>query len=704
MEEQIEQGTMVPREEPELAEARKALVTKLASNVRKDKKHWEKAFNRIKEDRKFAFGCQWSEDPTDDRYVANITLRHIQQRVAALYAKNPKVVARPKERLMSTVWDGSMTAVMGAMEQLAVLGQTPMGAMSPEAAKAQTILQEAQQVTEYQNMVRNFARTLELFYEYNVQEQAHPFKAMMKLVVRRAVTTAVGYTKLGFQRVMEPDPDVEARLADATQKLATLERISSDIADDEIPDETSAELERLRLLTQDLQNAPELVVREGLTFDYPDSLAIIPDRNCRQLREFLGCEYVTQEYVLSPERVQEIYGVDVKKSYTKYKADSDGNLVASGSTDPGDGEEENAVESCVVWEIWHRADGMVYTVCDGYPDFLREPASPEIWTERFWPWFPLVLNESDNPDEVYPPSDVRLVMHQQKEYNRLREGLREHRSQNRPLTASSAGVLSDEDKEVLGNRPANAHIELDGLQPGQKVSDLLQAVQFPGVDPNLYEANGVFEDVLRTVGVQEANLGGASGNTATETSIAESSRMSSLQSSIDELDDMLSDMARTAGQILMDNVEEATVKEAIGDGAIWPQMSRDQLAKEVLLEVEAGSTGRPNQAQEIQNFERMAPLIMQIPGIKIESFAREAIRRLDDKLRLEDFYDENLPSISALNTMMGQAQGGAQQNAGEDAPADQGSEGADNSPSPGRTAGAPGGPEITGDRPQTPPM
>lgn len=682
----------LPPTESDVPEARKNLVSKWCKTVKADKEHWDKAFTRMRECRKFAMGNQWSDKPDDNRYVANITLRHIQQRVAALYAKNPRTIARVKDRLMTTVWDGSMSSVMGALEQVNMLAM--MGAaMSPDMAKQMAILEEAQAVTEQRKQMEQFAKTLELLYEYNIQEQVHPFKTMMKLVVRRAVTTAVGYVKLGFQRAMQPSPEVERQIADVTQQLLTIERLATDVSKGKIDDETNSELERLRVMLASLQSQPEVVVREGLTFDYPDSCAIIPDKKCHQLREFLGCDHVTEEYVLSPEQVKEIYGKDVSDNFTRYAPNTDGVLVASQS---GDTQSEDNVDpgQCIVWEVYSKADGLVYTICDGYYDFLREPAAPTVWIERFYPWFALVLNEADSPDVVYPMSDVWLMRDQQREYNRLREGLREHRKQNRPLTVSATGVLSEDDKHVLENRPGYAHIELDGLQPGQRAQDLLQPMQFSGVDPNLYEVNPIFEDVLRTVGVQEANLGGLSGGTATETSIAESARMSALQSSIDDLDDMLGQIARAAGQILLENVGPETVQKIVGPAAMWPELTREQMAEEIFLEIEAGSTGRPNQAQEIQNFERLAPIIMQIPGVKPEKFAREAIRRLDDRLRLEDMYDENLPSISALNQMMGQAQGGVQQNGGPNAPAEQGAAGAQNAPVPDQTAGAPGGPDM----------
>jgi hypothetical protein len=344
---------------------------------------------------------------------------------------------------------------------------------------------------------------------------------------------------------------------------------------------------------------------------------------------------------------------------------------------------------CLVWECYDRKSGLVYVICDGYPDFLQEPVAPDVWTENFYPWFPLVLNECDHPSMIYPPSDVCLIRHQQMEYNRLREGLREHRIANRPATVVGGGLLSEKDRDTMLTRPANALIELDGLQPGQSVDQLLQPFRPPGVDPNLYEVNGVFEDVLRTVGTQEANMGGLSGGTATESSIAESSRMSSLASNVDDLDDLLTRLARNAGQILMAEVTEETVKEVIGPGAVWPELSRQDLAKEIYLEIQAGSAGRPNQAQEVQNFERLAPLLMQIPGISPELMAKEGIRRLDDKLELEDLYDPNQLSIMAMNQVAGRGPmgPGAGTGPGSD-PAAQGPQGANNGPQP--SGGPPG--------------
>ena len=186
-------------------------------------------------------------------------------------------------------------------------------------------------------------------------------------------------------------------------------------------------------MIQDLQGEQEFIAHEGLTFDYPSSFSIIPDTKCIHLRGFLGSDWVAEEYILTPNEVKEIYGRDVGKTYTSYRR-PDGGLNAgarAGLLQLGPNDREKGTgddkQCCCVWEIYNRKDGLVYIVCDGYPDFLREPGAPDTPLERFWPWFTLTFNEIDHEDEIFPPSDVRLMKDMQLDYNTARQGLREHR-------------------------------------------------------------------------------------------------------------------------------------------------------------------------------------------------------------------------------------------------------------------------------------
>jgi hypothetical protein len=679
---------LMDRERPDPPEPRKELVEKWSSRIKKAKKYWGPVFNRMKADQDFAAGYQWSKEEKDDRYIANLTLRIIAQRVAFFYAKNPKFIAYRRKRILNTVWDGDQSTLMSLQQAgAAMIQQAPMGAVDPQQVEmaqqaAMPILQDAARVKSEEQQLDKIAKTLEYLFRQNIESQPQDFKQMMKMTVRRACTTCVGYVKLGFERVMQKKPEIEQRIADISNRLATLERLSADLHDDQV-DEMGPEAEELKLLLQDLGKQTEVVVREGLTFDYPSSSSIIPDPKTMSLKEFLGADWVAQEFILSPNDVKEIYEVDVGKSYNAYKGVDDGVTVTSRSgfvvlqdkTAKTETKEGPDGRSCCVWEIFHRKDGLVYVVCDGYPDFLREPAAPETYTDRFWPWFVLTVNDCDHETMIFPPSDVKLIRDMQTEYNRSRQGMREHRRAARPKTVISAGTVDAEDLEKLANHPDNAIIELNGLQPGQKVDDLLQAFRGPAIDPNLYETEQIFGDMMRVAGLQDANVGGAGGGpNATQSNIAEASRATAMGANIDDIDDMLTGMARAGSQILLQECSADTVRRVVGEGAVWPEMSRQQIADELWLKIEAGSTGRPNQAQEIANAERLFPLLMQIPGIKPEFLAKELIKRLDDKIDITQAFQSMLPSILAMNGIAKMGMGGP--------------------PGAGAPPGAPGAPPI----------
>ena len=741
---------VIPRDRPEPTERRRALVSSLAGMVKQGKNHWEKVFRRMEDDQKFIAGNQWPEDPKvtiysdlydNDLYVANITLQHVQKRTAALYAKNPKAVARKRPRLLSTTWDGttaSLTEAQATMQQAqqallslpvgmpgmpsdgALGGAPPTGAPSPNGSpepfgqpggsvagppgampgappspgimptmpppeqlmSAQGVIADAQAVKQQLAMLNKIGKTLEILYDYELSEQQQNFKSMMKLTVRRACTSGVGWTRLGFQRIMGPSPDRDSRMADMQAQLDLVERVSADIADDKT-DVDSAAAEEMRLTMQAIQAEPDIVLREGLHFTWPKPSAIIPDPRCVQLRDFLGCDWVAEEFCLTCNEIKETYGVDVGSHHTTYNRTDTGTdyerarvqwqATSSGSSQSEDSRiDDGDADNCLVWELFNKRDGLVYVLCDGYPDFLREPAAPDVYTDRFWPWFLTSFNEIDG--QVFPPSDVSLIRPMQRELNRARQGLREHRLANRPKMAYAEGILSEDDIEALKTHPVNALISIAGLQPGQDINAVIQAIKGSPLDPNLYEVNPIWEDLMRAVGVQEADLGGTGGATATESNIAASAKAGALGSAIDDIDDTLTAIARAAGQILLLNMSEEMVKEIVGPGAMWPVLTRADVAKEIGLEVEAGSSGRPNQAQELQNFERLAPILMQIPGVKPEYLAKEAIRRLDDKTTLDDAVADGLPSITAMN---GNKQPGE---AGSGDPNAQGPQGNNNNP------------------------
>lgn len=671
-------------------EAERKLVEKITKRVREDRAHHAKAFKVMRRDMKIARRGAPDDWPANN-YVANITGRHINQKTAALYAKNPKAIARRVDKLDFQVWDENEQTLMMALQSVQngmAMGTDPMtgqpvaAMMDPMFQQSMQIVQDYQQGMQARQVADKIGRTLEILFSHYTREQSPlDFKTSMKQLVRRASTCGVGYVKLGFQRELEQDPQITSRLSDFQAQLRHIERLAEEVMDEseESKEERETQARELELAMQSLQSQEYVLIREGLIFDFPDSTRVIPDKMTRHLTGFVGSRWVTVEHLYTTDEVEELFGVDLGKDYTAYSEDGSSRESYEPELDLSGGSYEDEARKkdlVCIWEHYDRAAGLVYIVCDGYKAFLREPGAPDVYVEDFWPVYALTFNEVEDPECLFPPSDVSLVLDMQNEYNRARQGKREHRQAARPRFASPKGALDDETKVALAAAKPFDVIEFNPASDDPDIRKLIQPIPVPGVDPNLYDNNETMTDIQLVVGAQEASFGAVAKATATESSIAESSRVASVDSNVDDLDAFLTRVARASGQILLKELSPETVTKIAGPGAVWPQVTLDQIAEEIFLEIEAGSSGKPNQAQEIRNWKEMLPFLIQMPNIQPTWLARETLRRLDDRMDLTEAVTENIPAIVAMNRMAGAAPPpGAM-------PEDQGGAGADNAEAP----------------------
>jgi hypothetical protein len=213
----------------------------------------------------------------------------------------------------------------------------------------------------------------------------------------------------------------------------------------------------------------------------------------------------------------------------------------------------------------------------------------------------------------------------------------------------------------MAKMPAHHIVWLDSLQPGQRASEVFAMIETKAIDPNVYEVGSMAEDISMVVGMQEANIATVSGATATETTIAEDSRVSSMASSTDDLDDFLSEVVREAGQVMLLEMSKETVMNICGPGAAWSEFSAEEVINDIYLDIRAGSSGKPNKAMRISALERLYPVLVQTPGIKPEWLAGLLVSLVDDTIDLKDAFLDGLPSIQALNAMMQAAQAAAMQ-------------------------------------------
>lgn len=704
-----------PKDQPP-SEQDLALQRRIAKTIREDKRHFKKAFEQMRSDMRVAMRGH-DKDWSDDKYKANITGRHVKAKTAALYAKNPKAVARRADKIDFKIWNEDQQSLLMAFQTIqaaqaaaaasqaqaagdpnALMGHNGGPAMEPQLPpgfqEAQALIADFQEGMAARMQAGRIAKTLEKLFAHAIKEQQPlGFKESMKQTVRRACTTGVGYVKLCYQRQMGPSPSVEYRLNDSRVRLEHLKAlIEAQQGDEGSVTDLEAEAAEIEAMVESLSAEPEVVTSEGLVFDFPQSTRVIPDRLCRSLEGFVGARHLTLEYLYTPDEVKEIFGVDLGKKFKPYlasgKVADDTSESYQHQSDLLDSEEPAGEQPkgdlCLVWEYFDKAAGLVYYICDGHEGFLKPPAAPDVYVDQFWPVWALTFNAVESEDELFPPSDVALLRDIQKEYNRSRDGKREHRRAARPRWVFSKGSFTDEDLSWLGTAPAFSATGLN-IDPTKDIKTQLQAVPVPGVDPNLYDVGEIMADLQYVVGNSTAGLGAPQKGTATANSIAAGANATADQSAVDDLDNFLTAIVRGAGQILMREMSEETVVKVVGPGAVWPEMTLQDIADELSLEIEAGSTGKPNQAVEIANWEKMLPFIMQMQGISPQWLARETLRRLDDRMDLTDALVDSLPSIVAQNRQAQAAPGDP--NAQPDA---QGHNGAANGPA------APGGPAGRG--------
>jgi hypothetical protein len=687
---QAEGASGIYREKPMLPPGELERIKGWCKQIEEAKTYWKDTFKAMRDDAKFARGRQWpGAAADDDRYVANITLRHINQRVANIYAKNPKVSARKRPKLYAIAWDGSQEMLQAALQTQQIVGMAqaaaqqaalagaaagvppdPMAApalpptpLPPDTAAA--VVKEWQDAVTQKRLYDRMGRTLELVAQYSLDEPIPKFKPQAKQLVRRVLTTGVGYMKLGYQRIMKFDTeDIDARIKDATDKVEQIKMLAADLADGEVQ-QGSPEAAELKSQIEQLQKQKEVVLREGLIFSFPKSWSMVLDPAVTQLKGFVGAGWLAEEFLFTPEQVKKIFKCDLGSNYAQHTA-------SGGKAD----KRFKDKKFCAVYLVHDLVGRQCFTLCLGYDGWLKEPGEPDVKLEQFHPYYTLTFNDVEpdaDEDTVYPPSDVQLMRFMAMEYNRGREGLRVHRQANRPAYVTGKGAFDDPTKQKFSAHADHEIIE-SNLSKNDKVADYLQPKPTVPIDPALYETDTVFLDSLRVVGDQSANLGPTSGGTATESSIAENSRVTSIQSNIDDLDEFLTDAMRGAGQILLIEMSAQAAQKIAGPGAVWPEFSTQEVAEELALEIRAGSSGKPNRQQRLSAIEKTAPFLLQTPGIKPGKLAEFMLGEIDEGIDVEDFMEAGLPSIVAMNSQAkpnlapapgNEAQGPAGANTGE---------------------------------------
>lgn len=651
--------------------SRAALVQELNEWCVNERKFWKPIFDRIKEEQRFAAGKQWPKDyrPKGDdtnveAYVGDVIQQMLNRKTATLFAKNPTPQAKQRDGMFFEIWDGEQSSINGAKammqqatpilveaQQLKAKG-VEVPPPPTELSDAMKLLADYEQGMARKALLSKIAKTATLLITKQWEMQSPSMMVSMKQLVTRVITSRVAYIKVMYRRDMEKNP-AQQGVQNLADKLAQLKAQIERMSDPDF-DPQGAEAKEIELLVSQLHEEAQepdeqIVSSEGVVDDYPSATSIIIDRRCRSMREFINAQRIAHEKLMTVEECEARYGKSLRDAGAVMYSDDGCPEEKNRKKDAGDDKLEYS--KVCVFEIQDKTSGNCYHVCDGVKDFMEEPYEHEPKVRRFWTLIPVCFNvqevEFNDPEAdvtIYPRSDVRLAMPMQIDINRAGEGLREHRSANRPAFVGVKDRFVKGDLEKLSApRAAFALILLESLNKGEKIDDFIQRLPTVEISETLYSPAPAMQAMMQSTGIQAADLGQQRPNEkATGQEISARQKASSDGSNIDDLDFALSVKAQMTWEMLIQEMPAKTVKQIVGPGAVWPILpaERVSLMNQIYLEIEAGSSGRPDQAQEIENFKIVGPQLaelMRSEGKSLEPLIKEGVRVLGSKLDVDTF-------------------------------------------------------------------
>lgn len=631
-------------------DSKRAAVKMWLGKVKNAKKKYESDFKRMESDIAFAVGYQRTDQSNldIDEYTCNLVLRNINQKVAALYARNPTAEFQKRKRLNYQLWDGKMESIQPLAMRVAMsMNGIPTQPLMPQEM---ALIQDYIQGEQNEAGLDKIGKSLQITYQYQIDEHDPDFKLQMKSLVRRVCTCGVGFVRMSFVREVNniTTEGMGSSITDQAKKL----HLALEQLDKENHDTNSPKNEQIKNLLTSMQasldgQADQFELAERLSFDFLPPTSIIVDENCRNLKGFVGARFIALEYILPLDEINAYFETDIKPGgdIKLYKGDGKTEELNKGEAT----DESSKPKGCVI-EILDKGTKTHFFVLDGYKDYLQEPAPLDPPVKGFWPVFTLMFNDVESVPggraTIYPPSDVFLMRHPQKEWNRSRESLRRQRNANAAKYLTQKGMLTEADKDKLENAEENAVIEIEGQAPNGDVGKMVTPMEHAPIDPQCYDTAPLVQDILLSVGAQEANLGPPNPKgTATGQSIAEQSRSLGISSNVDDLDDFLSLMAAAGGEMLMQDMSDETFHRIVGPGcAMPPQGQRADFLNQIYLKVAAASSGRPNKMIELQNWQMIAP-VLQAAGANPQFMVRETIKRVDDRLDPQEAFPLTPPAL-----------------------------------------------------------
>lgn len=584
------------------------LAKKWSQRIAGARQHWEKFHKRVHHNRRVVAGFDWTADPkSKDFYKLRANLIHgtITAILPQIYARNPEM---------------SVTANY-KVENLKLFCQT------------------LEKVT-------------------NTSLEKADLKGRAKATVRSALTTSFGLVKVMYQRDLNTDPVITARINDTQDNIAEVERLLADIDDPEQRGGLEAKRAELDQIMAGLNEQTEVSAAEGLVIDRVLTENLLVDPSVVEFFDYKDADWMAQVIPMKKAQAEATYKLklDKAKAYeTAGKPEARDHRFASGSKSL---DEDRQI---AVIEVWDKVTQRVYTLAEGCDFWLREPYSPPKVGERWYPFFLLPYQLVDG--QFVAPSLVDLTEKMQDEHNAARDNFNEHRKLAKPGWIAGGDISEKTIKRYTDSEIGEITI-ID--TEGKPLSQVIVPRQHPPIDPAVYDTSIVRQDWELVTGVQDSQRGSiVKAKTATEANIMQQGLSARVGEFRDQVEDWLQELSQFAAQILLQEMTPAQVERIMGPPVIkqqdiggvmvevpektydWPELSREDVFDMVSMRIRAGTTGAPNKLEQQDSWGKLLPVIqnlvtqvmqVQAAGQDAEplvNLLRETVNRFDERIEIE---------------------------------------------------------------------
>jgi len=493
--------------------------------------------------------------------------------------------------------------------------------------------------------MKKFAQTAEKVVHKMLIEEGR-LKRRSKANIRSASTTSIGVLKMTYQKEYRGDPLIIHRIDDTQDQLAKVEALIEQLKKEDDPTELARKRDELRANQKALAAHDEVKIFKGFAVDRLKSEDfLLLDEAIVEFDEYVDARALGQRTWLTVNQAEQLFQMKMEGATRYGRPRSDDKTANANPENTPAGE----MFVCAV-EVWDKENGVVRTVVKGMNRWVREPYAPPHASQRWYPFFILAFNVIEG--RWRPISDVELLKGLQDEYNTTRTNYADIREKAVPkrIIRKGGGLAPEDVKNIIdsGNKD---WVAVEGL-PTTPISNDVMDLPGQKIDPAAYDTTLINRDMDLVAGRSDASRAAMiKPKTATEAEIMQEAMSTRTAERRDTNEDLMSEMGEAALEIALQDLTRAEAMQLAGEDCEWPEApeSVESVFRQVVVRVRAGSTGKPNQAQEREQWGKLLPQISeamkQVAELRTQGdyrmadavveLLRETLRRFDEHLDLD---------------------------------------------------------------------